>query len=170
MFEVIKRLFSKKKYREQAVSAFRDPSTRIYVPIVKSWLPYAVYHVGPYICTFFTSCENQPENQVQYLHVMWVYKRSANPELHPCFATACETSDMIKTLKAQGEKIEGSYVFGIFPCNDTKHTSLNWSDEWANRDTFTAKSLEVVKDHFNVSSNPVEIPLSVDARQRVNLG
>jgi hypothetical protein len=45
--------------------------------------------------------------------------------------------------------------------------TLGWSDDFAKRNVFTAKSLEVVAEHFSVAEQPVEIPVPDKFRQRV---
>jgi hypothetical protein len=124
-----------------------------YLPYFKSGMPYKAFQVGPYFCMIFTDLENLPENQIEYVHAMYVHDHES-PQ--PIFGTACETGSHVAKLRKKDPSIP-IYALGLFPNTDTAHATLGWSNEWADIDTFTAKSLELVREHLHVDEAPVEL-------------
>jgi hypothetical protein len=128
----------------------------LYLPRVKSFKIHRIYRLGQFLCTVGTDCDNLPQLQIQYVHIMYVNEPGNSM---PIYATACETNHHIAERVAKGEAVEAHYAFGIFPNTETRHITVSWSDQWAELDTFIAKSLEVAREQYEVIDDVIEMPM-----------
>ena len=90
---------------------------------------------------------------VEYLYVMLIFKM---PEDKLCLCIASEKN------RNYGRRIQGdqpfdfgaSHFLGLFPGQG--HQNFGTSNDWADIDRFTARALELARDHLKVSDEAVE--------------
>lgn len=141
---------------------------KIYIPLVKSYVPAKAFQLTPYTCIVFTDCEPF-DNEYQYHYILFAYTPPEPDGFStPCFAVSSSTNNFIAKLKEQGESLPGSYTLGVFPCDGkTRHINLGLSDDWADLEKFTAKALSLAQEYLAITTPPQEVPLSPQAHKRL---
>ena len=94
------------------------------------------------------------QEEIEYLYLMPVF-RVADQEL--CLCVASEKNRLHgKSFAGDGTMDVGeSHFLGVFPGDG--HLNLGSSNDWADLDRFTAKALEVARQHLGVEEPAVEI-------------
>jgi hypothetical protein len=119
----------------------------MYLPTLKNARLASRYQIGNYIALIFTDCESA--GLIQYTHVLYLL---ATGESQPCFAVASEMNSMSLQQGAEGR------FLGVFPGDG--HLNMGLSPDWLDLDKFTAKALQVVADHFHITTPPIALPMS----------
>ena len=103
---------------------------------------------GPCSCVLVTEC--RANSTIQYAHVMYVYEQGDFLTGRPCFAVASEVNRVAPPDSGR------SHFLGMFP-GGPQHINLGASDDWADIGEFARKALEVIVEHFSLSSPPAEM-------------
>ena len=90
---------------------------------------------------------------VKYLYVMLIFKMPEN-KLCLCVASEKNRDYGRNTQDDQPFDFGGSHFLGLFPGQD--HLNLGASNDWADVDRFTARALELARDHLKVSDEAIE--------------
>ena len=112
---------------------------------------------GPCSCVLVTACK--ADSSLQYAHVMYVYEQGDFLTGRPCFAVASEVNRMASPGSGR------SHFLGVFP-GGPQHENRGASDEWADLERFAHHALEIIAEHFSLSSLPQEIAVPTVMRQR----
>ncbi len=108
-----------------------------YAPLIASAQPVRGYELGEYRAVLLGDVESA--GMVRYAHILAVY----DPTGEPCLYVAAEVNGLAASLGG------GSHFLGVFPGD--AHLNLGASDEWADRERFARKALEVAKQHLGIA-------------------
>jgi hypothetical protein len=111
-------------------------------PIIDSRIQQ-LFAIGDFLAVLHG--EIKSEGPVEYLYVLSVHRAEDNT-LRLCVASEKNNVPM------EGA---GSHFLGVFPGDG--HENLGLSDEWADRDRFTARALSIAKERLGIVEDPVEI-------------
>ena len=114
-----------------------------YWPLIDGGKVSQLYKFGEYRAALLTGMRSL--GAVQYLFVMLVFKA---PTDELCLCIASEVNDPIDQPPA------GSHFLGLFTGDE--HRNLGSSNDWADVELFTARALELSRDHLKVSDEVVE--------------
>jgi hypothetical protein len=117
----------------------------MYLPVLKTAHTHARYKLGPYVALVLTDC--QSAGVIQYRYVVVVLKPG---DSQPCFAVTAESSEAI-----QPQPGTRGYFLGVFP--GSGHLNMGLSEDWGDLEKFTAKALDIIAAHLNVSDAPVKL-------------
>jgi hypothetical protein len=114
-----------------------------YAPSITKAKTLQVFVAGDYLALLLGKIKS--EGPVEYLYVLSVFRAEDN-EL--CLCVASEKNN----VPLEGA---GAHFLGVF--RGTSHENLGLSDDWADREKFTAKALSIAKERLGISEDPVEV-------------
>jgi len=105
-----------------------------YAPAITSATPVAQFEVAGHTAVLLD--EIVSAGSIQYLYILVVYATDGEP----CLFIASEANAMQHRFGG------GSHFLGVF--RDGSHLNLGDSDEWADREQFVEKALEIAENQL----------------------
>lgn len=139
------------------------PPNMVYLPDLAEGRLVRYYHFrhpqsGPSSCVLVSDCKANSPN-LQYAYVLYVYEGGDFLTGRPCFAVASEVNRVAPVGSGR------SHFLGVFP-GGQQHINLGASDDWADIQKFTPRALEIIVEHFSLSSPPQEAMVPTVMLQR----
>jgi len=114
-----------------------------YAPSITNANTLQVFAAGDYMALLLGNIAS--DTPVEYLYVLSVF-RAQGQEL--CFCVAAEKN----SVPMEGA---GSHFLGVFP--GKCHENLGLSNDWADREKFTARALSIAKERLGIYQDFVEV-------------